>query len=40
MSSNWVEDFNSFQGSQGNSVIAPGKVAKKSPTKAEAIEAA
>jgi len=39
MSSNWVEDFNSFQGSQGNSVIAPGKVAKKSPTKAEAIEA-
>lgn len=37
--SNWVEDFNSFQGSQGTSIVAPGKVAKKSPTKAEAIEA-
>lgn len=37
--SNWVEDFNSFQGSQGTSVAPPGKVAKKSPTKAEQIEA-
>lgn len=39
MSNSWVEDFNSFQGSQGNSVVVPGKIVKRSPTKAEAIEA-
>ena len=35
----WVDDFDSFQGSQTTSVAAPPKIAKKPPSTRESIEA-